>query len=276
VKIKRIRDLFFKKAPAIPVYKDREMLGVVAIMKNEGMNLCEWIDHYLWQGVNKIFLIDNGSTDESATLVQPYVERGVVEFYSRPERHLQCSHYQTVFIDAQIQRKVEWLIMADLDEFWFSPGSRLSTTLRKIIEINANVDLIYANWLVFGSSGYKDHPPNLRQYFIHRHAEIGQHVNTKWICKTDSIVDSGQIMNHKVHGIDSSRVVSDNEHFHLNHYAIQSLEYFTKIKMERGDVSSSQLETVRTLDYFNRYDAPATHVDRTLADMCANQTPPQP
>lgn len=126
-----------------------------------------------------------------------------------------------------------------------------------------DIDLIYANWRVFGSSGYETHPPSLRRHLIHRKQ---MHMNTKFICRADAITDTRQLNLHKVQG-GSSRVVSDNERFHLNHYPIQSLEYFTRIKMTRGDASSPQLDGVRTLEYFHRYDESATYVDRTLADM---------
>jgi len=51
-------------------------LSVLAIFKNETMNLKVWIDHYLWQGVEKIYLIDNGSTDNPMPILQPYIDKG--------------------------------------------------------------------------------------------------------------------------------------------------------------------------------------------------------
>jgi glycosyltransferase involved in cell wall biosynthesis len=260
VRIKRRRGFLLRHAREST---ERKKLGVLAIMKNEAMNLREWIEHYLWQGVDKIFLIDNGSTDGGSDLVKQEVEGGSVEIFFRSEPHRQCAHYHSVFVQARIWEKVEWLVMADLDEFWYCPGSNLPAAL----EGTGDLDLIYANWRMFGSSGYKAHPASLRRYLVHRQPALGAHSDTKWICRTDAIKDTRQIMLHKVHGIDSSRVVSDNERFHLNHYAIQSLEYFTKVKMRRGDASTPQFDAIRTLEYFDRYDSPAIQVDRTLADM---------
>ena len=39
------------------------MLAIVAVFKNEADVLDEWIQHYVLEGVSKLYLIDNGSTD---------------------------------------------------------------------------------------------------------------------------------------------------------------------------------------------------------------------
>jgi hypothetical protein len=45
-----------------------------------------------------------------------------------------------------------------------------------------------------------------------------------------------------------------------------SKEYFEKIKIQRGDASSSSSDSVRDWDYFNHYDY-SEAVDTELADM---------
>jgi len=54
---------------------------------------------------------------------------------------------------------------------------------------------------------------------------------------------------------------------HLNHYAIQSREFFGNVKMTRGDVSSVSLASHRDWDYFDTYDHREV-VDEELKDMC--------
>ena len=248
----------------------RQKLGLLAIMKNEALNVREWIEHYRWQGVDRIFLIDNGSTDGSCELIAKDVREGYVELFVRPQSHRQWAHYQAVFVQAKICERVEWLAMADLDEFWFSPGSNLRSAL--LLDEFKEIDLIYANWKMFGACGHSTHPPSVRRHLTLRQPVLGQHADTKWICRTDAIKHRHDISIHKVSGIDSARVVSDNVRFHLNHYPIQSMEYFTKVKMTRGDVSSPGLDGVRDLAYFHRHDSPATYEDRLLADAL----PPDP
>jgi glycosyltransferase involved in cell wall biosynthesis len=239
-------------------------LGVLAIMKNETDVLREWIEHYRWQGVDKIFLIDNGSTDDPQRILREHIASGFIEFFSRPQPHRQAQHYRDVFRKAGIRRKVEWLVTADLDEFWFSP---LGDLKRGIETIRERFDLVYANWIMFGSSGHVVQPPSVREGFVHRWKVFGGHPSTKWICRTYPMRILRWTTHHKVWGIDSRRVISDNLTFRLNHYPIMSRDYFQRIKMTRGDVSAANSDSVRTMDYFEKYDRPAVVRDTLLADM---------
>jgi len=242
----------------------RARLGVLAILKNEALNIREWVDHYRWQGASKLFLIDNGSTDGSRSLVEREIAEGFVEWYVRPRSHAQVAHYRSVFREAAIRRKVEWLAIADLDEFWYGPRATLSDEVGRL----EGIDLVYANWLTFGSGGWKDHPPSLRRCLTMRHRDPGEHCNTKWIVRTSAIWHAGQLRIHKVKHIRSERVVSDNVRFHLNHYPTQSLRFFTEVKMTRGDVSSRRNDSCRDLAYFTEFDSKATEEDRQLAELC--------
>ena len=78
-------------------FENKVKLSLLAQMKNETMNLKVWIDHYLWQGVEKIYLIDNGSTDEPLKILKQYIDKGIVFYVSLPEKHKQVEHYK--FID---------------------------------------------------------------------------------------------------------------------------------------------------------------------------------
>ena len=194
-------------------------VGVLAIMKNETDVLREWIEHYRWQGVDKIFLIDNGSTDDPERILREHIDSRFIELFSRPRPHRQAQHYREVFRKARIRRKVEWLVIADLDEFWFSP---LGDLKRGIETIQERFDLVYANWVMFGSSGHVVQPPSVREGFVHRWRAFGGHPSTKWICRTYSMRILRWTTHHKVWGIDSRRVISDNLTFRLNHYPIMS------------------------------------------------------
>ena len=59
-------------------------LGVLGIMKNESLNIDEWISHYLAMGAAKIYLIDSGSTDDTVAKAHKWVNSGRVEIILRP------------------------------------------------------------------------------------------------------------------------------------------------------------------------------------------------
>ena len=57
-------------------------------MKNEAMNLKIWIDHYIWQGVNHIYIIDNNSDDGSIKIIEDLINNGYpITLYKLFEKH---------------------------------------------------------------------------------------------------------------------------------------------------------------------------------------------
>jgi hypothetical protein len=234
-------------------------IGLIAIMKNEALNIEEWVSHYKWQGIDKIFLIDNGSTDNARSLIEKEIYSGFVEYFWRPKRSCQTRHYRRVFNSAGIENKVEWLLMADLDEFWFAKSGNIKDFLAGM----SGIDLIYTNWSNFGSSGHVNHPTSLRRDILHRIPGLAQHCNTKWICRTSSMT-AKSINVHKVKGINSCRVISENVALQINHYIIQSRKYFEEVKMKRGDAMCEENDELRTLDYFKSIDTAATLIDDQL------------
>ena len=67
-------------SPLMPCNKPEKpyYFSVCAVFKNEAVNLYEWISHYLLEGAEHIFLVDNGSEDNFVTIVQPFIDRGVM------------------------------------------------------------------------------------------------------------------------------------------------------------------------------------------------------
>lgn len=80
----------------------------MAIFKNETMNLKMWLDHYLWQGVEHFYLIDNGSTDNPMTILQEYIDKGIVSYYFKPEKYNQIKHYREVFDSEKLKEIIKF------------------------------------------------------------------------------------------------------------------------------------------------------------------------
>ena len=247
--------------------KDMHYLSVIAIFKNETMNLKVWLDHYIWQGVNHFYLIDNGSTDEPMNILQEYIDKGLVSYHYKPEKHRQTEHYREVFDFEDLKNNTYWLIMCDLDEFFYGVDKKLIIKLYQSQQFN----VIYCNWIMFGTMLNK-HPDDIRTAITHR--EPGLHVNTKYIFKPKCIINSLKFDQHKITTTltgNAKRVKYANNLIRLNHYPIQSLEFFTKVKMTRGDVHNDGTENVRDMNYFNRYNINATENDETLKNLILNE-----
>lgn len=241
-------------------------LGVLGIMKNESLNVEEWIQHYVSMGAGKIYLIDNGSTDDTVEKVQKWVATGHVELILRPTPYRQHQHYWDAIKTLKIKNTCEWLIIADLDEFWFCPdGQPIATKL--LDEHFSFVKLIYANWRQFGSSGLSEHPKSIRAALIKVAPDLGTHTLRKYMVRTKQLRFGFSFDMHHVSGVPSRAVVSDNHNFHLNHYQIQSRHYFETSKMQRGDVLHISRDSLRDWRYFDLMDQTCTVEDRILSDL---------
>ena len=242
-------------------------LGVLGIMKNESMNIIEWIEHYIEEGSGQIYLIDNGSTDDTVSKIQKYIQEGIVHLIELPQQHKQKQHYWTAIEYFKILKNCQWLIIADLDEFWFcKDGEKLSEAIK---DYQQHYDVIYVNWSIFGSGGNVTHPKSIRKELTMRHQFLSSNIVTKYICKTSVLKSIENLEIHKIRGACSSATISDNQKFQINHYVTQSIEYF-EVKMKRGDVIKKLNDKIRDMDYFYKYDEPCIVEDFLLSDRINN------
>lgn len=234
-------------------------LSVLAIFNNETMNLKLWLEHYLWQGVEHFYLIDNGSSDNPSSVLEEYINNGIVTYYYLPERHKQTEHYRYVFDEEKLKNKTKWLAVCDLDEFFYGVDQKLTT---KIKNLDSHFDYILCNWRMFGSNGLTTHPTDIRTEITECATNLWD--ETKYIFKTKIIQNSSNISIHKLVNIPyikKRRVRIANQLIRLNHYPIQSLEFFQKVKMTRGSANTSKFDKVRDMNYFKSYDYKETTND---------------
>ena len=252
-----------RRARAAQDIKVPHLLGVLGIMKNESMNILEWIEHYRSQGCAQIYLIDNDSTDDTVSKIDHHIRDGLVRLIELPERHKQVQHYWTAFDHFDVRAHCQWLIIADIDEFWFcKDGECLSDAIKGYQSFN----VVYVNWSIFGSNDFVEHPKSLRKYLTKRAPALADNRFTKFVFRTDALERTSDIGVHKIKGCCSATTISDNQKFQLNHYVTQSLEYFTNVKMTRGDAAKDLNDGVRTLEYFENYNRSCVVEDTLLAD----------
>lgn len=255
-------------------------LAVLAIFKNESMIIKEWIEHYIWQGVEHFYLINNDSSDNYLNIIQPYINKGLIDLYHFPEKHKQEEHHNKVF--NLIKQDIEWLIVCDLDEFWFGVKKNLSNYIK---ELPKDINRIKLYWDLFGSSGYDKQPENIRTSFVYRKSEqIRTHSGfSKCILKANETILL-DVHDHYHKNYDFSRspktnykdtinewktVYDDLDNIRLFHYQIMSKEYFSKVKMSRGDNMYEDWDSLRSWEYFNERDYNEIP-DYTLSNLVIN------
>nr|UZT28781.1 glycosyl transferase family 2 [Nucleocytoviricota sp.]UZT29057.1 glycosyl transferase family 2 [Nucleocytoviricota sp.] len=216
-----------------------------AIFKNEAHILKEWLEHYFYHGIEHIYLINDYSTDNFFEILKPYIDKQKVTLYNcdidKKWLGMQEEKYNDFFQKNLSETK--WFGIVDLDEFLYSP---LEIDVKKIIKKYESYNQLQINWVHFGSSMLENQPDNVIENFIYRgkyncikNGPNGRYNSYKSIVKTDKTVKLG-IHAHIYNNSSSSKNVSFNEintPLLINHYAIQSKEYWQNIKMTRGDVN---------------------------------------
>ena len=238
----------------------KHYLSVVVIAKNEGPYFKEWLDWHISQGVEKFYVYDNESTDGTKEVLQPYIEKGIVEYTYFPGYRKQLAAYDECLKKHRYDTR--WLAVIDMDEFIIPLKN---TSIPEYLKDFEDFPVVEINWLCYGSSGQKQRLPGGVMERFKRHSlpnhELNHHVK--------SIVDPRRIygmigcheaarINGKAADSDGNRVkVSwrDREPVHdrikINHYAVRSYEEFIE-KKGRGRASgpTRQLED----EYFRQFD----------------------
>lgn len=247
---------------------------LTAILKNESSILKEWLEHYVKQGIQKFILIDNGSTDNTAEILQAYMTSGLVEYVYDPVRHDQIGKYNRYILPRVKALSVDWLVVVDLDEFIYARNNRLVDYLQYVSE---DIGQISIPWKLFGSSNFIEQPSSVIESFVKRQGFTDDTVcNIKSIVRVTALLELG-IHEHSIQpkfrhvdallqDIRASRTdaassivkissdVLEGLPIHCNHYAIQSWRWFIDVKMTRGSANCSEHDHVRNAEYFKRYD----------------------
>jgi hypothetical protein len=266
-------------------------LCLLAIFKNESHILKEWIEHYLNQGVDKIFLVDNGSTDSYYSILQPYISTGKVDLVKDNKKYAQVELYNKHFLHKC--KAYDWVIVCDLDEFIY--GRKYCNSIKEFLsKVHDSFSQVFIPWKMFGSNGYdtmeQEQPSSVISTFTkrinnndvrHNRSRFFTYkgkgpikciyskciVRTKYLLKIDihysetsnnrhitSCVLQNNYIHPDKHFTEVNEYIIEHSALHLNHYAIQSFNWFMKVKATRGDINSANNDNVRNKEYFKNFD----------------------
>ena len=230
--------------------------SVIAMFRNESWNLREWIEHYKFHGTEHIYLIDDFSSDNYLQILQPYIDSGYVTLFLNDvtERYVGRQIDITNKYAFQVIGETKWIANVDLDEYLYSPEY---VNLKDLLKQYENYGSILTNWVWFNSNDLIEHPKDgIVKNFIKR-----SEYNTRiFFTRHDCMNPNGQfepqwetfnaskaiantdfnIKKFNVHEIfTDGQTINlsymdnpDNPKLLLNHYKIQSREYWEKVKMK--------------------------------------------
>jgi hypothetical protein len=251
------------------------MIAIVSVFKNEAHIMKEWLDHYIKEGITHFLLTDNGSTDNYKTIMEPYIQSGHVILKINPKKHSQEEHLNSFLDDIQ---KMDWVLINDLDEFVYARKG-IKTIRDYLGSVPSTIDTIGIPYKMFGSSGFIDQPDSVIQNFVHREFTGDEYDVIKWssrkcivrgsvvkrielhyVIKTYDYDTHEMSPTGDTHVCEKIKVAPLNEliladsFLHLNHYRIQSWDFFSTVKMTRGDARLNYYENRRNQTFFEKFD----------------------
>ena len=237
----------------------RYYLAVCAIAKNEGAYFKEWIEWHSNLGVEKFYVYDNESSDDTKEVLAPYIESGLVEYTFFPGTKQQLSAYD----DCLKKRRLDahWIAMIDLDEFIVPVKDK---TIPQFLQRFEKFPVVEINWLIYGSGGaQKKEAGKVMERF--RHHSVPSHrlnrhvksiVNPRRVFVLTGCHEAARISGYAAdsHGNPIKKNFRERESqqdvIRINHYAVKSHEEFLE-KRARG---RARTLGQRSLDYFNMFD----------------------
>ena len=129
-------------------------LAIVAIFKDEGKYLKEWLDYHLIAGVDHFYLYNNDSSDNYEEILAPYVEKNLVTLIDFPGKLMQNPAYSDAL--ERFRFFCRYMAFIDLDEFIFPRSDRnISEVVDEILSSDQNAQALGVSWHCFGSNGQK-------------------------------------------------------------------------------------------------------------------------
>ena len=270
-------------------------LCLLTMFKNESHIMKEFISHYLKQGVDHFIMIDNGSNDNYLEMLTPYLS--YINLIIDTEKHAQIKCYNK---QKELCKKYDWVIVCDMDEFIYARKD-FKTIKQYLCTLDDSISQVLIPWKIFGSNGYntinQSQPESVIQHFTKRinynkshgfqgvikqnenkYSFVKSIVRTKYLIEfrvhshiTNNIIISSDHNKDFIEDSQFSKInenILENSYLHLNHYPIQSFEWFMRIKATRGDVHSNDTEYVRNESYFYSFDSVSNDiVDLELSNI---------
>lgn len=236
-----------KKSTRGPRYPNQLVVG--AIIQNQAPFLKEWLEFHMLVGVERFYLLNNLSTDNFESVLEPYIESGIVKLDHWPVEiktqedfnNIQCSAYRRI-VDLTAE-SAKWLALIDVDEFLYPTKEEKLTDLLEDYEGFGGLSV---NWQMFGTSNCRGIPEDkLMIEMLTRCAEVNNEDNlhVKTISRPELImrvtnphfakyVKHGTQVNEEKIPMSGSRTSYVSvEQVRINHYWTRDQHFFESQKL---------------------------------------------
>lgn len=254
-------------------------LSIVAIAKDEGLYINEWIAFNKAVGVDHIYLYDNDSTDGLREKISSYVDEGYVSYHLIRGKKRQCDAYNEAIDKYKYESK--YMIFIDVDEFVFpvSDQERLVDVIDNYFKDNKQIGGLSINWLLFGSSGKEQYDDDLVIERFTKRAKYEFDANKQYkvvvdprkcfsfICPHYPMYLVGYYMvSDDGAKLKTDRFSSEYKTLRCNHYFTKSFEEFS-IKRNRGMADRNQIRDMSDFERHDKNDEDDYEILRYLSDV---------
>ena len=216
---------------------------LVAIVRDEGPYLIEWIAYHRLIGFDRLLIYSNHSSDGSDAMLDRLAAHGIVDHRRWADAEGQSAQV-SAYRDSLARIATEWVAFLDADEFLLlrqdaSVGAFLG-------RFGTDVSAVALNWRLFGSGGQDEAGPEPVTHRFTRASPRGHHNNrhSKVIARVADIQDPAV---HRVHlargryvdttgaetALERNAFTPTVEHgiAQVNHYVVKSrAEYAAKVR----------------------------------------------
>ena len=230
-------------------------LSIISMFKNESSIIKQWIEHYLDEGVEHFYLIDNGSTDDYNTQIKDYMSyiTLIIDPHRRPinTQNILINKY---FLD-KIKKESEWVIICDIDEYIFNINS--NKNIYDYLKTLDNISKVILPWKCFAGHRNKNIIPNdicLSLFARSNEIKYGNNIikygYSKSIIKTIDLIKL-EVHNSIINDESKIKLLSISDELHLNHYQLISEMYYKTVKCVRGGGQSNHWGNKYTMGFYN-------------------------
>ena len=226
-----------------------ETITIVAIAKDEGRYIIEWLAYHLALGVDKIIIFCNDSTDDMVGKLTRLAQGdNRIEWVFWPSVS-KSSPQVTAYNEAVKMVGTKWMAFIDIDEF-IVPLEANSIPIW-LATIPDDVASVHVNWRGFGSGGVQDSNYEFvtRTFMRCSVKEWGNNRHFKTVARTEKVTS---VLIHDIQTSGGRRVTSDFKDLNaldvgrsdrivysgiqINHYQSKTFSEF-EARMRRGNAN---------------------------------------
>ena len=145
----------------------------------------EWVDYYLSQGVDSIYIIDDDSDDKSiydfandekykdVNII--YEERNYANATTVEQCRLKMGSPSNKIFKSRIKGNYKWMIYCDVDEFIVTKKQFDLTIAQRLRTVPEYVNNIFVPWVLMSGAKLSKNPKSVLKEVVYRHDHDKRH-----------------------------------------------------------------------------------------------------